>query len=112
MKVAHFSKCVPQVTVPRKNTLRCIFLTVLMPKPWRQWRKQSGIPKRRRSVIEIRIPRKELNRNFVYKLDNLCKEFDVQARVIIIDVIPVPLEQITVKGEVVVREENNEQKSL
>jgi hypothetical protein len=58
-------------------------------------------------MIKIKIPRKELNREFIYRLDDVCKEFNLQACVIITEVIPVPFEQITVKGELVVGEENN-----
>jgi hypothetical protein len=59
-------------------------------------------------MIEIKIPKKELSWDFVHKLDDVCKEFNLQACVIITEVIPVPFEQVTVKGELVVGEENND----
>jgi hypothetical protein len=59
-------------------------------------------------MIDIRIPRKELNRDFLYKLDAVCGEFDLQACVTIIETIPVPIEHITLKGALVVGEEKNE----
>jgi hypothetical protein len=57
-------------------------------------------------MIDIRIPRKELNWEFVYKLDGVCKELGLQACVTTVDIIAVPIEQVTFKGEFIVEDEN------
>jgi hypothetical protein len=58
-------------------------------------------------VIEIRIPRKELKTEFIYKLDCICNELSVQACVTVVDVIPMHLGHITVKGELIIEEEDD-----
>jgi hypothetical protein len=58
-------------------------------------------------MIDIRIPRKELNWDFVHKLDGICTELGLQACVTTVDIIPVPIEQVGIKGELVVGEEND-----
>jgi hypothetical protein len=58
-------------------------------------------------MIDIRIPRKELNWDFVYKLDAVCKELGIRACVTTVETIPMPIEQVIVKGELAVGGKND-----
>jgi methylglyoxal synthase len=59
-------------------------------------------------MIKVKIPRKELCWDFIDKLDSLCHDFELQAQINIVEVVPVPIQYITVTGELVVGEENND----
>jgi hypothetical protein len=58
-------------------------------------------------MIEIRIPRDKLDRNFIYKLDGICDEFSLQAHITVIDTLPLPVDHITIEGKWVVEEKNS-----
>jgi hypothetical protein len=50
-------------------------------------------------MIKIRIPRKELNTEFIHRLDVICGELNLDAHVTVADVLPVPVLNIAVDGE-------------
>jgi hypothetical protein len=58
-------------------------------------------------MIEIEIPRKEFRAEFIYKLDLLCGELNLQAHVTVIDILQMPDMNITVEGKVTDVEESH-----
>jgi hypothetical protein len=59
-------------------------------------------------MIEIRIPRKEVNSEFIRTIDRLCGELNLQVHVTVIDVLQIPVMNITIEGKLTDVEDNHD----
>lgn len=63
-------------------------------------------------MITINVPRKEFTWDLLYALEDVFKKMDLRGCMTITETMPVPIQQITVEGALVVEGLGDAQKTL